>query len=200
MGEQVAPAAFPGQTDPGVISSPRLFLPQAIHPSTIFGRNVRLGHGVVIDAGVIVGDDVFVGHNTVIRSGVRLWHGVVLGHLVVIEADTEIGAETTIQSQCHITKGARIGGRVFVGPGAVMINEWRIASHGRRIAQRLVGPVVGHGARIGAGALIMPGVEIGENAMIGARSVVTRNVPPREKWFGCPARCHGAVPDEEIVL
>jgi UDP-2-acetamido-3-amino-2,3-dideoxy-glucuronate N-acetyltransferase len=199
MGEQVASPVFQGQADPDLSPAPRMFLPQAVHPSTRFGRNVRLGHGVIIDAGVRISDDVFIGHHTVIRSGVRIHHAAVIGHLVVIEAETVIGAETTIQSQCHITKGARIGSRVFFGPGAVMINEWRIASHGRRIPQRLEGPVVRNGARIGAGALIMPGVEIGQNAMIGARSIVTRNVPPREVWFGCEAASRGPVPEEEIV-
>jgi len=178
---------------------PHLFLPQPIHPSARFGRHVRIGYGVVIDAYVVVEDDVFIGHNTVIRSGVRLCRGAVVGHLVVIEADTVIGRETTVQSQCHVTKGASIGARIFFGPGAMLINERRIASHKRKIAQRLEGPKVGYGARIGAGALIMPGVDVGSQAMIGARSIVTRSVPDGEVWFGCPAVCRGYVPEQEMV-
>jgi len=126
---------------------------------------VRIGRGVVIDRGVLIEEGVFIGHNTVVREGVKLYRRATVGHNVVIEAFTSIGEETTIQSQCHITKNAVIGPCSYFGPCVVMINDQTLSSvKGRPGTPRLVGPHIGRGVRIGAGALIMPGVSIGDNA------------------------------------
>ena len=171
-----------------------------IHPSVIFGRGVQVGHYVVIDSGVEIGDGAFIGHGTVIRSGVKIGARAIIGHLVVIEANTIIGDDTTIQSQCHITKGALIGNRCFYGPMAMMINTRRI-SHGRGFKAQLEGPAVGRAARIGAGAIVMPGSKIGDNAVLGAGSILTsgKEVPPREIWFGYPAIHRGRVEEGEVL-
>lgn len=169
-----------------------------IHWSVRFGHGVRLGESVVIDQNCSIGDGVFIGHNTVIRSNVIIGANSVIGHLVMIEKDTSIGQKTTIQSQCHITAGARIGDFVFIGPKAMMINTRRI-SHGRGFSPAIEGPEIGHGARIGAGAIILPGRKVGENAVIGAGALVVRDIPPRQIWFGSPASYHGEVPKDEIM-
>lgn len=171
-----------------------------VHPSVIFGREVRVGFGVVIDQECKIGSNVFIGHHTVIRSGVVIGRGSVIGHNVVIEADTVIGERVTIQSQCHITARAAIADDVFFGPMAMMINTRRI-SHGRDFSPTLEGPVVGKAARIGAGSVVMPGCRIGENAVLGAGSVLTsgKEVPAREVWFGYPAIHRGKVEEGEVL-
>jgi UDP-2-acetamido-3-amino-2,3-dideoxy-glucuronate N-acetyltransferase len=170
-----------------------------IHWSVRFGQNVKVGENVVIDEGCSIGDDVFVGHNSVIRSEVKIGAGSIIGHLVVIEKSTEIGQKTTIQSQCHITAHAKIGDFVFFGPKVMCINTRRI-SHGRGFDPQLEGPEIAHGARIGAGAIILPGRKIGNNAVIGAGSLIVRDVPARQIWFGSPASYHGEVPSDEIMV
>lgn len=164
------------------------------------GTNVTIGHGVIIDDGSVIGNDVFIGHNTVIRSGVKIGHGCVIGHLVLIERDTFIGRMTTIQSQCHITAEAEIGERVYFGPCVTIINEWKITKHRHHVTpQDLKGPKIGDGARIGTQSLIMPGVSIGINAMIGAGSVITKDVGEREIWRGPQALKVGMVLKEELI-
>jgi len=155
----------------------------SISHSVRFGRKVRIGHNVVIDPDCRLGDEVFIGHGSMIRSGVIIGNRSVIGHLVVIEKDTLIGDDVTIQSQCHITALARVEDCVFMGPKAMLINTNKI-SHGRFYEAKLEGPHIKYGARIGSGSIIMPGVTIGRNAVIGAGSIVTKNVPDEQIWFG----------------
>ena len=169
-----------------------------IHWSVKFGRGVKVGENVVIDKDCSIGDGVFIGHNTVIRQGVKIGANSTIGHLVVIERDTVIGQKVTIQSQCHITAHAKIGDFVFIGPQAMCINTRRI-SHGRGFAPALEGPEIGHGARVGAGSITLPGRKIGENAVLGAAALVVRDIPPRQIWFGSPASYHGEVPADELM-
>jgi len=170
-----------------------------IHGSVTFGKNVRLGENVVIDKGCSLGDDVFIGHNCVIRSGVKIGSGSVIGHLVMIERDAEIGQKVTIHDQCHITTFAKIGDFVFIGPKVMCINTRRI-SHGRGFEPELEGPEIGYAARVGAGSIILPGRKIGENAVVGAASLVVRDIPPRQIWFGSPAKYRSEVPPDEIMV
>lgn len=170
-----------------------------IHQSVWFGKNVRVGENVVIDADCFIGDGVFIGHNCVIRSCVKIGAGSVIGHLVMIERNTEIGEKVTIHDQCHITAHARIGDFVFLGPMTMLINTRRI-SHGRAFEPELEGPEIGYAARIGAGSIILPGRKIGENSVLGSGSLVVKNVPPRQIWFGSPAQYHGEVPPPEIMV
>jgi len=167
-----------------------------IHWSVKFGKNVKIGSGVVIDELVEIGDDVFIGHNTVIRNNVKIGNRSVVGHLVVIESDTIIGNYVTIQSQCHITKNAVIKDKVFFGPKAMCINTYHI-SHGRNFKPKLKGPVIGYGARIGSGSVIMPGVKIGRETEIGANATVTKDCDPFWVYIGSPAKKKREVSKEE---
>jgi acetyltransferase-like isoleucine patch superfamily enzyme len=179
---------------------------EKISMGTKFGENVKIGYGVVIDENVKIGDNVFIGHNTVIRSNVVIGSGrsperpLVIGHLVVIESDTMIGDMVTIQSQCHITKYAIIGDRVFMGPMAMCINTKNI-SHGRDFRPRLQGPIIGFGARIGSGAILLPGCEIGDNAVVGAGAIINGKVPNGKIYFSksMVAMLQGDVPPGEML-
>jgi len=170
-----------------------------IHWSVKFGTGVKVGENAVIDEGCSIGDGVFIGHNCVIRSGVKIGAGSVIGHLVMIERDAEIGQKVTIHDQCHITTFAKIGDFVFIGPKVMCINTRRI-SHGRGFEPELEGPEIGYAARVGAGAIILPGRKIGENAVVGAASLVVRDIPPRQIWFGNPAKYRSEVPADEIMV
>lgn len=167
-----------------------------IHWSVKFGKNVKLGENVVIDENVIIGDNVFIGHNTVIRNNVKIGNGTVIGHSVVIESDTVIHDKVTIQSQCHITKYADIGDRVFFGPKAMCINTYHI-SHGREFKPKLKGPKIGFGCRIGAGAVLMPGVTLGREVEIGANSTVTKDCDSFWVYIGSPAKKTRPVHEDE---
>jgi UDP-2-acetamido-3-amino-2,3-dideoxy-glucuronate N-acetyltransferase len=150
----------------------------------------------VVEPGVILRSGVFVGANSVIRTGCVVGAGSVIGPLTVIEEGVTIGERVRIQAHCYITKGMVIEDDVFIGPCFESSNDRRVLSHGRGVFV-LDAPVIRRAARIGAGCLLLPGVDIGENAFVGAASLVTRSVPANEMWYGHPARFQRMVPDEE---
>jgi acetyltransferase-like isoleucine patch superfamily enzyme len=118
--------------------------------------------------------------------------------LTVFEGDTVIGNRVLIHSQCHITKGVIIEDDVFIAPLFCGANTPRIV-HGRDYSLILEPYHIRRAARIGIGVSILPEVTIGANALIGAGSVVTRNVPDGECWFGNPAIFKKMVPVEELL-
>lgn len=171
-----------------------------ISPSAIIGENVSLGSGVVIDDNAIIGDGCRIWHHTVIRSNATLGNNVVIGHNCVIEKGASIGSETTIQSQSNITAFADIGRRVFIGSMVVLVNEKRIASHGRKIPQKLVGPIVKDGARVGALSLLMPGSVVGEEAALGAGSILKGTIEDKTYHVCRPTEVVTfPVPEEELL-
>ena len=168
-----------------------------IHPGTKSGKNVRIGEGVIIEEGCKIGDNCIIGHHVVLRPNVNIGDNTVIGHGTVFEGDCSIGNNVLIHAQCHITKGVLIEDDVFIAPFLLLTNTRNI-SHGRKNVKLVLDPpVIRRAARIAGRVSILPGVEIGENAVVGLGSVVTKNVPAGEIWFGTPARKKGIVPKEE---
>lgn len=135
-----------------------------------------------------------------IGEGTRIWQGaVVLGGARIgsdcnicahtfIENDVIIGNNVCIKCGVYLWDGLRIGNNVFIGPNATFCNDLypRAGVHDSR--RKLLQTIVNDGASIGAGAVILPGVEIGENAIIGAGAVVTKDVPAGAEIVGNPMR------------
>lgn len=169
-----------------------------IHPDVVFGENVRLGHYVVIEEDCEIGDNCFIGNFVVIRPGVKLGNHCVIGHGTVFEGDCQVGDRVLIHAQCHITKGVIIEDDVFIAPMFVGANTPRIV-HGRNYPLILKPYRIKRAARIGIGVTILPGVVIGKNALVGAGSVVTKDVPDRTIVMGVPAKVVGSVKEEEIL-
>jgi UDP-2-acetamido-3-amino-2,3-dideoxy-glucuronate N-acetyltransferase len=172
-----------------------------IHPTAKIGKRVSLGMGVVIDDNVVIGDDCNIWHHVVIRSRVIIGDRVSISSGCVIEDTTSIGDDTRIAPQCHITGHAIIGKKVFFGPMVTTCNEKKIASHGRKIPQKLIGPTIHDGVRIGSAALIMPGAIIGEQAVIAAGSLVNGEVKARTIFvYRGNKDCYTyPVPEEELL-
>ena len=170
----------------------------AIHPNTSFGKNCRIGHNVIIQMGCEFGDNCYIGNNTTICSNVKCGNNVVISHSVVIENGARIGNRVTIHAQTHITKDILIEDDVFFGPSVTTSNTRRI-KHGRKFPLVITPPIIRRAVRIGAGALITPGVEIGENALIAAGAIITKEVPPRAIFMGVPAKFKGWVSPEELL-
>lgn len=104
----------------------------------------------------------------------------------LIEDDVIVGDEVTIKSGVYLWNGLRVEDKVFIGPNATFTNDKYPRSKER--PDSFEKTILGHGCSIGANATILCGIEIGENSVIGAGSVVTRNVPPNSKVYGNPAR------------
>jgi UDP-2-acetamido-3-amino-2,3-dideoxy-glucuronate N-acetyltransferase len=144
-------------------------------------------------------DDVEMGEGVVVRPftnlyGCRIGANSRIGAFVEIQAGARVGASCKIQSHSFLCEGVTIGDRVFVGHGVTFVNDRRPrASHpdGRLLGPedwRLEPTVVEDGVAIGSGATILGGVRLGREALIGAGSVVTKDIAPGLVVAGNPAR------------
>lgn len=146
-----------------------------------------------------IGDGSQVWHNAQIREGAILGANCIVGKGVYIDFDVRIGDAVKIQNRASIYHGTTIENGVFVGPHVVFTNDMRpraINPDGTPKGQEdwVVGEtVVRAGASIGASSVILPGITIGLFALIGAGTVVTRNVPDHGLVVGNPGRLIGYV-------
>jgi acetyltransferase-like isoleucine patch superfamily enzyme len=114
-----------------------------------------------------------------------------------VDFDARVGARVLNQTGVYVTGGSVVEDDVFLGPGVQMANDHTMGRHPR--GEVLVGPVLRRACRVGAGAVLLPGVEIGEEAFVAAGSVVTRHVAPRDVVMGVPARVVRRVGDEDLL-
>ncbi len=162
------------------------------------GRNVHIGHNVVIEENCIIGDDVFIGHNCVLRPETIIGNRTKVGHLTVFEGWLTVGEDCFIQAQCNITKGMCVEDKVFIGQMVVSGNDRRMV-HLRRETAPFIStpPIIRYGARIGMGAILLPGCEVGREAFIGAGAVVDKKCEEFGIYTGVPAKLTGTVPENE---
>jgi acetyltransferase-like isoleucine patch superfamily enzyme len=133
-----------------------------------------------------------------VRERVEIADNVVAGRGALVENDTTIGSGTRIQAEAYVTAYSTLEEDVFIAPCVVTTNDNFMGRTEKRKAL-MKGPTIRRGARVGGGAILCPGVEIGEEAFVGAGAVVTKDVPPRKLVVGSPARVLRDVPDEELL-
>ena len=167
-------------------------------PPTEIGEDTVVSTGAIVFAGSRVGARVVLGDQSCVRERVTIGDDVVLGRGSLVENDTTIGAMTKIQAEAYITAYSTLEEHVFVAPCVVTTNDNFMGRTERR-HELVAGPTIRRGARVGGGAVLLPGVEIGEEAFVGAGAVVTRDVPPKKVVVGSPARVLRDVPDEELL-
>ena len=154
--------------------------------------------GAVVFAGSEIGARVILGDQSCVRERVRVGDDVVIGRGSLVENDTTIGAKTKIQAGAYITAYSTLEEEVFIAPCVVMTND-NFMGRTEACLALMKGPTIRRGARVGGGVILCPGVDIGEEAFIGAGAVVTKDVPPRKIAYGNPARVHGDVPPEQLL-
>jgi acetyltransferase-like isoleucine patch superfamily enzyme len=178
--------------------SPRSTARREPLPPTTIGDGTIVSTGAIVFAGSSIGARVILGDQSCVRERVEIGDDVVLGRGSYIENDTTVGALTKIQAQAYITAYSTLEDNVFIAPCVVTTNDNYMGRTEKRLSQ-LRGPTIRRGARIGGGAILCPGVEIGEDAFVGAGAVVTKDVPPRRLVVGSPARVLREVPDDELL-
>lgn len=163
------------------------------------GEGVTVRSGTVIYHGTKLGCRVQIGHHAVLRDHTIIGDDSVFGTGAVSEGRVTLGHHVMVETGCVIQPGMVIEDYAFLGPRVVCSNDKYIRWHREGMRQELDPPRVGRGARIGAGAVLLPGVSIGANALVGAGAVVTHDIPENAVVVGVPARIIGQVPLQDQI-
>src|SRR3954464_13290089 len=166
-------------------------------PTTI-GDNTVISTGAIVFAGSSIGAQCIVGDQSCIRERVTMADDCILGRGSLIENDTTVGRGTRIQAGAYVTAYSTLEEDVFIAPCVVTTNDNFMGRTARR-KELMKGPTIRRGARIGGGAILLPGIEVGEEAFVGAGTVVTKDVPAKCVVVGNPARRLRFVPEEELL-
>ena len=154
------------------------------HPGATIGKGSFIRAGTTIFSNVQTGDMFKTGHNAMVRENTSIGNSVLVGTNVIIDGNVKIGNNVSIQGNVYIPTHVTIEDNVFIGPCAVLAND-KYPIRGEYVAD---GPILRKGASIGANATLVPGVEVGEGAMVAAGALVTKDVPPWKLAIGCPAK------------
>ena len=134
------------------------------------------------------GNNIFVGHFVHIRPNVEIGDNTEIRDHCYLAEGCKIGANTRIMQKCNIASGAVIGDWCFLSVGVILTNDRTIQYPKINGQWKKEPPTIGNYVKIGAGAIILAGVKIDDNAIIGAGSIVTHDVPKGTIWMGNPAR------------
>ena len=167
-------------------------------PPAVVGAGTVISTGAILFAGSTRGERVILGDHSCVRERVTIGDVVVVGRVSLVENDTTIGDRTKIQAEAYVTAYSTLEEDVFVAPCVVTTNDNYMGRTERRL-ELMRGPTIRRGARVGGGAILCPGIEVGEEAFVGAGAVVTKDVPPRSVVVGSPARLIREVPAEELL-
>jgi acetyltransferase-like isoleucine patch superfamily enzyme len=167
-------------------------------PATRIGDGTVVSTGAIVFAGSTIGANCILGDQSCVRERVTIGDDVVVGRGSLVENDTTVGRGTRIQAEAYVTAYTTVEEDVFIAPCVVTTNDNFMGRTERRKAL-MKGPTIRRGARVGGGAILCPGIEVGEEAFVGAGAVVTKDVPPRKVVVGSPARVLRDVPDDELL-
>jgi UDP-2-acetamido-3-amino-2,3-dideoxy-glucuronate N-acetyltransferase len=163
----------------------------------VLEAGVVVGTGAIVFAGSQLGAGTIVGDQAFVRERTTIGPETVVGRASGVDNNVSIGARVRIQSQGYITGYSVVEDDVFFGPCAMTTNDDTMARHPKGIELR--GATLRRACRIGGGAILLPGVEVGEEAFVAAGAVVTSDVAPRKVVMGVPARMVRDVPDEDLL-
>jgi acetyltransferase-like isoleucine patch superfamily enzyme len=163
----------------------------------VLGEGAVVCCGAVVLAGAQIGPGAILGDQSFVRERSRIGERTVVGRGSTVDFDTVVGARVRIQTDVYLTARCVVEDDVFVGPGAHTTNDDTMGRHGPEYELR--GAVLRRACRIGGRAVLVPGVEVGEEAFVAAGAVVTRDVPARAVVMGVPARVVREVGDDELL-
>jgi UDP-2-acetamido-3-amino-2,3-dideoxy-glucuronate N-acetyltransferase len=184
-----------------VVGRPPLLSPRSTASRERPGRAVleygaSVGAGTVIVAGARIGAGCVVADQAHVRERAVIGADTVVGRGVAVDNDVSVGERVKLQTGAYITAWSVVEDDVFVAPCVTLTNDQTM---GRRGGEPLRGAVLRRACRVGGGAVLLPGVEVGEEAFVAAGAVVTRDVPARALVMGVPARVVREVAEEDLL-
>lgn len=169
-----------------------------LFPPSIIKSNTTIGTAVIIYAGVEIEEGCLIADQASIREDVTIGEFTIVGKGVSIENKVVIGKKVKLELGCYITALSEIGDYVFVAPMVTTTNDNYVGRSEER-KKHFKGVTIKNGGRIGGNSTILPGKVIGEDALIAAGSIVTKDIPEKEIWVGTPAKFFKKVPEEQLL-
>lgn len=162
------------------------------------GQRCYIGTSSVVYRGATLADDVFVADLASVREDVEIGSFTIVGRGVYVENRVRIGHHTKLEANCYITAESVVGDYCFVAPYVVTTNDNFLGRTKERFKHRK-GCTLERGARVGGGAVLLPGITVHEDGLVGAGAVVTRNVAARRIVVGVPAADLREVPAAQLL-
>ena len=165
-------------------------------PPLEIGDDCLISAHVILYRGTKIGNKVMIGDLVSIREQNLIGDETIIGRLVSMEPRTVIGRRVRTAAVTHLTSDMIIEDDAFIGSHISTTNDNKM---GRGVPGAYKGPHIKRGARIGSNSTLLPGVVIGEEAVVAAGAVVTHDVPDRKVVMGVPARVVRDVPEDELL-
>jgi len=167
-------------------------------PPARVGDGSIIGTHVVVYRGASIGKKVLVADLATVRENVSVGDFTIIGRGAAIENFCTIGRYCKLETNVYITAYSTLGDRVFVAPGALTSNDNFVGRTEERF-KHFKGVTVGRGGRIGVGAVILPGKSVGDDALVAAGALLTRDAPAKTIMAGVPASTLRPVPPEQLL-
>ena len=175
--------------------------------NTAIGSNCIVRTGAIIYLACKIGNNSWIGNYSIIRENTVIGNETTFGSHIMCEGYSKFGDNVKVYSFCELGGNMEVEDYVFIGPGTTTANNPRPlmgtqqptnnrwTEGNQRVADS--GPILRRGVKIGIASTLLAEIEIGENSLVAAGSVVTKSFPENTVVLGVPARVHGAVPEYE---
>jgi len=175
-----------------------IFKTDKVYKPAVIGNECLIGAYAVVYTGTELANNVRVADSAQVREDVKIGEYTIIGRCCTVENLCTIGRKCKLETNSYITAYSVLEDFCFIAPGVITTNDNYLGRTEERF-KHFKGVTVRRGGRLGAGSVILPGLEIGEDAIVAAGSVVTRNVPAKQVFAGIPAKYFRDTPSEQLL-